>query len=64
MKSEILKEIKELKKEIKLIKERNARVEGDKAWETSWTRRALIVGLTYIVIVLFFYFAEQMTSFF
>jgi hypothetical protein len=58
VKSEILKEIKELKKEIKLIKERNARVEGDKAWETSWTRRALIVGLTYIVIVLFFYFAE------
>ena len=50
--------IKQLETEIKKIKERNKRVEADKAWETSWTRRILIVVLTYIVIVLFFYFAE------
>ena len=49
--------IKDLQKEIKEIKERNKRVEADKAWETSWARRILIVILTYIVIVLFFYFA-------
>ncbi|MCX6777964.1 MAG: hypothetical protein NT157_03690 [Candidatus Micrarchaeota archaeon] len=39
--------------EIKKIKSRNARVERDKAWETSWTRRALIVLFTYLVIVVF-----------
>ena len=26
------------------IEERNTRVEIDKAWETSWTRRGLIAG--------------------
>lgn len=31
------------------IQARNARVEADKAWETSQSRRALIAGLTYIV---------------
>lgn len=33
------------------IHERNARVEADKAWETSWTRRIIITILTYIVIM-------------
>lgn len=42
------------KKEIEKIKERNARVEIDKAWETSWARRGIIAILTYLVIVLFF----------
>ncbi len=36
------------------IRERNARVERDKAWETSWTRRLLILGLTYLVCTLAF----------
>jgi hypothetical protein len=31
------------------ILDRNVRVEADKAWETSKTRRSLIAGLTYIV---------------
>lgn len=31
------------------IKERNARVEADKAWETSGLRRGFIAGMTYIV---------------
>ncbi len=48
----------QIKKDIEDIKARNARVELDKAWETSWTRRILILILTYIVIVLFFYFAR------
>lgn len=34
---------------LKLILERNARVEADKAWETSKTRRGAIAGMTYIV---------------
>ena len=46
-----------LKKEIIQIKERNKRVEGDKAWETSLARKCLITLLTYLVVVLFFYFA-------
>ena len=41
-------------KEIKKIKERNTRVEIDKAWETSHTRKLIIAILTYFVIVLFF----------
>ena len=47
----------DLSKEIKTIKERNKKVEADKAWETSWSRKILVALLTYIVIVLFFYFA-------
>ncbi len=31
------------------IKERNARVEADKAWETSWARRLFIASVTYII---------------
>lgn len=33
-----------------IIEERNARVEVDKAWETSFTRRALLVLFTYLAI--------------
>lgn len=47
----------ELEKEINIIKERNRKVEKDKAWETSWPRRILILALTYLVASLFFYFA-------
>jgi hypothetical protein len=46
-----------LKKEIEKIKDRNKKVEADKAWETSWARKILIAVLTYAVIVVFFYFA-------
>lgn len=53
-----MKELNDLKKEIYLIKKRNKNVEADKAWETSWTRRIIIFILTYIVIVIFFYFAR------
>jgi len=47
-----------LEKEVKEIKERNKRVELDKAWETSWTRKIILAILTYVVIVVFFYFSE------
>jgi hypothetical protein len=39
--------------ELQKIKERNKKVELDKAWETSLTRKTLIAVLTYIVIVIF-----------
>ncbi|MFH1199869.1 MAG: hypothetical protein V1708_02270 [Candidatus Micrarchaeota archaeon] len=43
-----------LEKEINVLKERNRRVEADKAWETGTARRAMIFLLTYAVIVVFF----------
>lgn len=47
-----------LEQEINKIKERNAKVEADKAWETSLFRKILIAVLTYFVIVIFFFFAQ------
>lgn len=38
---------------LELIQQRNAKVEADKAWETSWARRFSIALLTYIVLVLY-----------
>ncbi len=47
--------IKQLETEINKIKARNKKVESDKAWETSLARKATIIILTYIVIVITFY---------
>lgn len=44
------KEIQELKSTIEKIQERNRRVEADKAWETSWTRRVFIAISTYVLV--------------
>ena len=44
-----------LEKEIENIKNRNKRVELDKAWETSFTRKICIMILTYIVVVIYTY---------
>ena len=41
---------KEVEKELKLIKNRNKRVELDKAWETSFTRKILIFVFTYLAV--------------
>ena len=48
--------IQQVEEEIEKIKERNRRVEREKSWETSWTRKVMIVVLTYIVIAVFFIF--------
>ena len=45
--------MEELKKEIEEIKTRNKRVELDKKWETSFTRKICICILTYIVVVIY-----------
>lgn len=37
----------DIQEEIAIIQERNRRVEMDKAWETSWTRRLFIGAVTY-----------------
>jgi hypothetical protein len=44
------------RQEIDLIKERNKRVEADKAWETSNARVFSIVAMTYIITSIVFYF--------
>ncbi len=56
--------MKDLEKEIELIKERNKRVEKDKAWETSWTRRICIMILTYIVVVIYSYIVQKYNNIF
>lgn len=43
-----------IQREINVIKERNRRVEKDKAWEVSWTRRGFIALITYLVASIIF----------
>lgn len=45
--------INELSREIELLKDRNRRVETDKAWETSLMRRILLALFTYLAISLY-----------
>lgn len=53
-----MEQLEQIKRDIQEIKERNLRVEKDKAWETSLFRKFFISVLTYIVVVLFFFFAH------
>lgn len=43
-----------LEQRVKNIEERNERVEADKAWETSFARRAILAVSSYLVIAIFF----------
>jgi hypothetical protein len=45
--------MKDLEARIEAIEARNNKVEQDKAWEVSWTRRISISALTYAVIVVY-----------
>ena len=49
-------------KEVELIKERNKRVELDKAWEVSLTRKVCIAILTYFVVVLYSYIISKFSN--
>lgn len=53
-----------VEEEIKQIKERNKKVETDKKWETSWTRKLCICVLTYIVVVIYSYVIKQYDNIF
>lgn len=44
---------KKLEKQINEIKQRNRKVEADKDWELSYTRRFLIAVFTYLAIALY-----------
>ncbi len=54
----------DLEREIKEIKNRNKKVELDKAWETSWTRKLCIIILTYIVVVLYSFTINKINNIF
>jgi len=47
-----------VEKRLNVIEQRNKRVEIDKAWEVSLSRKIIIAILTYITIVLFFFVAQ------
>jgi hypothetical protein len=61
--TELETKVSELESEIKQIKARNRKVEGDKAWETSWLRRILIIIFTYIFAVLWLSLADTTNPF-
>lgn len=49
----------EIEKEIEAIKERNSRVETDKAWEKSWTQRLFIAAITYAVAIIWLILIDE-----
>ena len=57
-------ENKEIENEIQKIKLRNQKVELDKAWETSFTRRICICVLTYIVVIIYSYIVRNYDNIF
>lgn len=48
-----------LEERINKIEERNKRVEIDKTWETSWTRKICICVLTYLVVIVYSYLVRN-----
>lgn len=42
--------MKNLEQRVSAIEQRNRKVELDKRWESSWTRRLLIILFTYILL--------------
>ena len=48
-----------IEQELENIKKRNKRVELDKSWETSWTRKIFIMILTYLIVVIYSYLIKQ-----
>ena len=53
-----------IEKKITEIEKRNKRVELDKKWETSWTRRISIMILTYIVVVIYSFIIKKYNNIF
>ena len=48
-----------IEQELENIKKRNKRVELDKSWETSWTRKICIMILIYLIVVIYSYLIKQ-----
>ncbi len=45
-----------LEERVAKLEARNSRVEADKAWETSWTRRLVLMLLIYVTVVFYLHF--------
>lgn len=45
-----------IEERIAKLEARNSRVEADKAWETSWTRRLVLTSLIYLTVVFYLHF--------
>lgn len=52
---EVAYDIYPMEQHVRRIEERNQRVAGDKAWETSWTRRIILTVGTYAAIGIYLY---------
>lgn len=48
-------EVEQLKARVTALETRNKRVEMDKAWETSGTRKVAVVAVTYLVVLAFLF---------
>ncbi len=48
--------LESLEERVIKIEQRNKNVEADKAWETSWARRILLIVFTYLAIALYLEF--------
>lgn len=53
-----------LEERVKKIEERNKKVELDKSWETSWTRKICIMILTYLVVIIYSYLIREYDNIF
>ncbi|MEK7390813.1 MAG: hypothetical protein AAB635_01610 [Patescibacteria group bacterium] len=56
--------MEKLENEIQNLKNRNKRVERDKAWEVSWTRRVFIAALTYLIAAIWLYMIREQAIWF
>lgn len=56
--------MKKIEKEIESIKQRNKKVELDKSWEISLTRKICIMILTYIVVLIYSYIIKNISNIF
>ena len=54
----------EIEERIEKIEKRNKRVELDKAWETSWTRKICIMILTYLIVISYSYIIRKYENIF
>ena len=61
---ENIMDLKEMDQEIEKIKQRNKKVELDKKWETSYTRKICICILTYIVVIIYSYVIRKFDNIF
>ena len=53
VKGVMVNNMENLEQRVQKIEERNVRVESNKAWEGSWTRRIILLIFTYLAIAIY-----------